>query len=215
MLSFGSKQVPRIDQIRKWLKKAIHLKKSARGLAGEKASECEETTDSTNLQEKKSENPSKKRGKISERPSAKHRGTRPCTRCGSTKHQRSTKKSCPKHPGYVGKKKISKRPRPDKHSSTNPRGGKHQCRETRVPAQKAATCHNTTQGPVKCHKDVSKPVEQHSDIGRRIRVYFTVYKKWFAGMISGWDNTAGKFHVLYDDGESWWHDLQKEKIAWE
>ena len=208
-------QVPRIDQIRKWLKKAIHLKKSARKVVGEKAFECGEAANNTSPQKKRSKKPAKKRKTTISCSSAKHKSTKPCARCGSTNHQRSTKKSCPKHPGYVKKKPKQKRSASElKLGSKSSRPKKQQRCGTRIVAPKAGSCRNTTPRTAKPHVHTLAQNEHHKNVGRRIRVYFTVYKKWFAGEIDDWDGTTNKFHVMYDDGESWWHDLKKEKVAW-
>ena len=56
--------------------------------------------------------------------------------------------------------------------------------------------------------------DEQSLIGKRLMVKWAK-EKWYAGVVSGYDETTGKHSVLYDDGDVREYDLQKKVVKWE
>ena len=53
----------------------------------------------------------------------------------------------------------------------------------------------------------------NSFIGQRLKVKWAK-DKWYAGVVSGYDEATGKHSVLYDDGDVRHYNLQKKVIEW-
>lgn len=69
-------------------------------------------------------------------------------------------------------------------------------------------------GAAKCRGTMDATLDRATDCGRRIEIWWTDDKVYYAGTVTSYSSTTGKHTILYDDGETEKLDLQQQTYRW-